>query len=166
LAGVAGEFTDDERSGHGAVPNGCGESKHFLPLRSDQFEVEFAADQRSERWVVSLRAWHIEPLVGEVADSGREAEAQHMAERKDMIGEACGVGVVLLDSQIGLMVEQTVENVRGVAGIRGDHLGIKGRVLVGDVGIKEHTWLISIAQIDLSGLLSASAGAESLAIGG
>ena len=54
-----------------------------------------------------LLARNIESLVSEVADAGREAEAQQMAERKDVIGEACGVGVVLLDSQIGLMVEQT-----------------------------------------------------------
>jgi len=33
-----------------------------------------------------------------------------MAECKDVIGEASGVGVMLLDPQIGLMVEQAIEN--------------------------------------------------------
>ena len=165
LAGIAGKLADDERSGHRAVPDGCGESQDLFPLRSDQFEVQLAADQRRERWMVALLARHIEPLVGEVADAGRKAKSQQMAERKDVIGEAGCVGVVLLDPQIGLVVEQTVENVRGIAGIRGDHLGVEGRVLVGDVGVEKHTRLVAIAQIDLPGLLSASAGTESLAVG-
>ena len=107
LAGIPGELADDQRRGHSVVPDGRGESKYFLPLRSDQFEVELVANQRSECWMVPLFARNIEPLVSEVADAGREAEAQQMAERKDAIGEACGVGVVLFDSPIGLMVEQT-----------------------------------------------------------
>jgi hypothetical protein len=81
--------------------------------------------------VVALLAWHIKPLVG--TDAGCEAEA----ERKDVIGEPSCVGIVLFDPQIGLMVEQTVENVRRIAGVCSDHLGIEGRVLVGDVGIEE-----------------------------
>jgi hypothetical protein len=89
-----------------------------------------------------------------------------MAERKDVIGEPSCVGIVLFDPQIGLMVEQTVENVRRIAGVCGDHLGIEGRVLVGDVGIEEHARFIAITKIDLPGLLSAPAGTEALAIGG
>ena len=114
--------------------------------------------------MVALLAWHIKSFVGKIADAGRETKAQQMAECKDVIGEASGVGVVLLDPQIGLMVEQAIENMRGITGIRGDHLGIEGRVLVGDVGVEEHTRLIAVAEIDLPGLLSASAGAETLAI--
>jgi hypothetical protein len=60
------------------------------------------------------------------------------------------------------MVKQAVENMRGVAGIRGDHLRIEGRVLVGDVGVKEHARLIAITEIDLPGLLTTPAGAETL----
>lgn len=122
LAGIAGELADNKRGGHGSVTNGRAEPKYFLPLCSDQFEVELTADQGSERRMLALLAWHRKPLVGEIADAGRKAEAQQMTERKDVIGEAGSVGVVLLDPQIGLMVKQSVENVRGVAGIRGDHL--------------------------------------------
>ena len=83
-----------------------------------------------------------------------------------MIGEAGGVGVMLLDPQIGLMVEQAVENMRRISGIRGDHLGIEGRVLVGDVGVEEHARFVPIAQVHLPGLFSAPTGAEALSIGG
>jgi len=61
-----------------------------------------------------------------------------MAECKDVIGEASGVGVMLLDPQIGLMVEQAIENMCRITGIRGDDLGIEGRVLIGDVGVEKH----------------------------
>ena len=114
--------------------------------------------------MLALLARHIKPLVGEIADAGRKTEAQQMTEGKDVIGEAGSVGVVLLDPQIGLMVKQAVENVRGVSGIRGDHLRIEGRVLVGDVGVKEHAQLIAITEIDLPGLLTTPAGAETLSV--
>ena len=134
------------------------------PLCSDQLQIELAADQRSERWVVALPAWHIEPLVGEIADAGRETKAQQMTECKDVIGEAGGVGVMLLDPQIGLMVEQAIENMRRIPGICGDDLGIEGGVLIGDVGVEKHARLIAVAEIDLPGLFSAPAGAETLTI--
>ena len=97
------KLADDQRSGDSPVPDRCGESEDLIPLRSDQLEVELTADERRERWMVALLARNIEPLVGEVADAGRETKSQQMTERKDMIGEACGVGVVLLNSQIGLV---------------------------------------------------------------
>ena len=83
-----------------------------------------------------------------------------------MIGKTGGVGIVLLDPQIGLMIEQAVEDMRGISGIRGDHLGIEGRVLVGDVGVEEDTRFVPIAQVHLPGLFSAPTGAEALSIGG
>jgi hypothetical protein len=52
--------------------------------------------------VLALLARHIKPLVGEITDARCEAKALQMTERKDVIGEARCVGVVLLDSQIRL----------------------------------------------------------------
>jgi hypothetical protein len=117
LAGIAGELADNKRGGHGSVPNGRAEPKYFLPLCSDQFEVELVADQGSEGRMLALLARHIKPLVGEIADAGRKAEAQQMTERKDVIGEAGSVGVVLLDPQIGLMPSRTCVASRVVAAI-------------------------------------------------
>ncbi len=78
--------------------------------------------------MVAHPAWHIEPLVGEIADAGSEAESQQMAEGKGVIGKTSRVGVMLLDAQIGFMIEQTIENTRRIACIRGDDLGIERRV--------------------------------------
>jgi hypothetical protein len=91
------------------MPDGASQSQDLLPLRSDQLQTELAADQRSERRVIALLARHAKPLVGEIADAGRKAESQQMAERKEVLGEAGSVGVVLLDPQIGLLVEEAVE---------------------------------------------------------
>jgi len=44
--------------------------------------------------MVALLAWHIKPLVGEIPDAWREAKAQQMAERKNMIGKTSRVGVM------------------------------------------------------------------------
>jgi hypothetical protein len=43
-----------------------------------------------------------------------------------VIGKTRRVSVVLLDTQVGLVIQQAVENMRGAAGIRGNHLGITG----------------------------------------
>jgi hypothetical protein len=94
LAGVAGELADDEGGRDCAVPDGRSQSQNLFPLRSEQLQIELAADQRSERWMVALLAWHIKPLVGEIPDAWREAKAQQMAERKNMIGKTSRVGVM------------------------------------------------------------------------
>jgi hypothetical protein len=47
---------------------------------------------------------------------GAKRNPNRWQERKDVIGKAGSVGVVFLDPQVGLMVEQAVENMRGVAG--------------------------------------------------
>ena len=62
LAGIAGELADDERGRDCAVPYGRSQSQNLFPLRSDQLQIELAADQRSERWMVALLAWNIKSL--------------------------------------------------------------------------------------------------------
>jgi hypothetical protein len=57
----------------------------------------------------------VERLVGQIGDPRYECESQEMAQRKDVIGEPGGVGVVLFDPQIGLVVEQAVEHMGCVA---------------------------------------------------
>jgi len=59
-----------------------------------------------------LRRGHnrVEALVGEIANTRSEAEAERVAEGEEVIGETGGVGVVLFDPQVGLMVEKTVEH--------------------------------------------------------
>jgi hypothetical protein len=49
---------------------------------------------------------------------------------------------MLLDPQVGLVVQQAVEHVGRVAHADIDHLGVEWRVLVGDVGVKVRPGLL------------------------
>jgi len=53
-----------------------------------------------------------------------------------MIRESCGVGVVFFDLEVRLVVERSIEHVRGISYGRGDYLGVKRRVLVGQGGCR------------------------------
>jgi NTP pyrophosphatase (non-canonical NTP hydrolase) len=48
----------------------------------------------------------IQALVGEVVDAWRKTESEEMYEPKYVVRETGDVGIVLLDSHIGLMIEQ------------------------------------------------------------
>ena len=63
--------------------------------------------------------------------SRRKAEAQQTAHGKDMIGEAPGVGVVLVYDKAALVIKQSVEDIGRLVSGRGDHLGVKRTKLIG-----------------------------------
>ena len=61
-----------------------------------------------------------------MAQARREANTQQMAERKNVIGESGGVGMVFFNLQFRFVVEQTVEYIRGISYGRIDELGSTG----------------------------------------
>ena len=87
-----------------------------------------------------------------------------MHQTKDVIGEACRIGVVLLDAQIGFVVQQAVEHVGRVAHADVHDLGGERRVLVGDMGVERPPWAAAVFRIDVAGALGLAAGTEVLAI--
>ncbi len=85
-------------------------------MGTNSLDVQLVAANRRSECVVTGFTLRDEQLgVAQGADARREAEAQQMHEGKDMIGEARRVGVVLLDAQVGLVVQQAVEHVGRVA---------------------------------------------------
>ncbi len=70
--------------------------------------------------------------------------------KRKMIREASSVGVVLGDPQIGLMIEQPVQDMRSIADRVGNDLGVKGRVLIGNVRVESHAWVVAILRVDLA----------------
>lgn len=54
-----------------------------------------------------------------------------------MVGESGGVGVVFLDLQLRLVIEQPVQDVGRVAVPDVDEFAVEGRVLVRDVRVDE-----------------------------
>ena len=87
-----------------------------------------------------------------------------MHQGKDVIGEAGRVGVVLLDPQVGLVVQQAVEHIGGIADADIHHAGAERRVLVGDMGVERPPWAAPVFRVDVAGALGLAAGAEVLAV--
>ena len=87
-----------------------------------------------------------------------------MHQGKDVIGEAGRVGVVLLDPQVGFVIQQAVEHVGRVAHADVHDLGVERRVLVGDMGVERPPWAAAVFRIDVAGALGLAAGAEVLAV--
>lgn len=85
-------------------------------MGADVLDVQGAADQRPQRRVGLHALRHVQLGFAEVADARRETEAQQVHQGEDVIGEAGRVGVVLLDPQVGLVVQQAVEHIGGIAG--------------------------------------------------
>ncbi len=83
---------------------------------------------------------------------------------EDVIGEARRVGVMLLDPQVGLVVQQAVEHVGRIAHADVHDLGVKWRVLVRNVGVERPPWAAPVFRVDVAGALGLAAGAEVLAV--
>src|SRR5271169_3778 len=77
--------------------------------------------QRRRRFVAGKQ---IQLAILDVPQSWGEAESEQVAKPKYMIGRAARVGVMLLDPQAAERVEKAVENVRRLAGGRGNDLGV------------------------------------------
>jgi hypothetical protein len=126
LARITAEFAQHQRGRHRALLDRRGQPQDFIPMGADMLDVERAADHRLERVIGGFALGDVELGVAQVADARREAEAQQVHQRKDVIGEARRVGVVLLDAQVGLVVQQAIEHIGRVAHADIDHLGVKG----------------------------------------
>ena len=166
LARVAAEFPEHQRGRHRALLDRGGQPQDFVPMGADVLDVERAADHRLERVIGGIALRDVELGVAQVADARREAEAQEVHQGEDVIGEAGRVGVVLLDPQVGLVVQQAVEHIGGIADATFTTRGAERRVLVGDMGIEQPSRLATVLRVDVPGALAPATRAEALAIGG
>jgi hypothetical protein len=89
-----------------------------------------------------------------------------VAEPEHVLGRATGIGIVLPDGQGTLMMEQSVQNVGGLASVSRDHLGVEWCKPVGDVGIELYTRLRPVVGIVIGAGLSMAASPEELSVGG
>lgn len=88
-----------------------------------------------------------------------------MAEPEHVLGRATGIGIVLSDGQGALMMEQSVQNVGGLASVSRDHLGVEWCKPIGDVGIELYTWLRPVVGVVIGAGLSMAASPEELPVG-
>ena len=133
-------------------------------MGADVLDVQGATNHWAQCRVVLDAIRHIQLGFAEVADARCEAEAQQVHQGEDVIGETGRVGVVLLDPQVGLVVQQAVEHVGRVAHADVHDLGVERRVLVGDMGVERPPWAAAVFRIDVAGALGLAARAEVLAV--
>ena len=164
LAGIAAELAQHQRGRHRALLDRGGQPQDFVPMGANVLDIERAADHRLQRIVSDIAFRDVELGVAQVADARRKAEAQQMHQGKNVIGEARRVGVVLLDAQVGFVVQQTVEHVGRVAHADIHDLGVERRVLVGDVRVESPSWTAAVFRVDVACALGLAAGSEVLAV--
>jgi len=128
--------------------------------------VDCPADQRIERFVGCTRADDMKPPVGQITDARREIESQEVAEAKHVIDRAGGVRVVLANVDRALVVHEPVENMRSLAGVGRDDLGVERRVTIGDMGVELHARFQAVLGVVVGARFAVPAGAEELAVRG
>ena len=164
LAQVAAKLPEHQRGRRRALLDRGGHPQDFIPMGADVLDVERAADHRFQRLVGGIALRDVELGVAQVTNARGEAEAQQVHQREDVVREPCRVGVVLLDPQVGFVIQQAVEHVGRVAHADVHDLGVERRVLVGDMGVERPPWAAAVFRIDVAGALGLAAGAEVLAV--
>src|SRR4051812_37083428 len=108
------------------------------------------AEERPEGIVLSGFLETKDAVIGKIPDPGCKAVAQQMAECEDVVGVTRGVRVMLLNLEIALMIEQTIENVGGVAHCGADGPGMVRRVAIRDVSVEHRHRIPAIFGVHLS----------------
>ena len=107
----------------------------------------------------------IKPAVGQIAEARRKPEPQQVAEPEYVLGRDAGIGIVLSDDEGAFMVEEAIQNVRCLARVSRNDLGVERRKPVGDVGVELCTRLRPVVGIVIGASLAVAAGPEELPIG-
>jgi hypothetical protein len=81
-----------------------------------------------------------------------------------VIGEARRVGVVLLDTLVGFMIQQAIKHVGRIAYTDVYDIGVERCILIGDVGIERPSWVAAVFGVNVAGALGLAAGTEILAV--
>jgi hypothetical protein len=155
----------DQGRGDGTLLNGCSQPQDLAELLFDDLRIDGAADHGAKCQPLRRLARHIKTFVRQVAYAMREAKAKQVTESKDVIGKAGGIGVVFLDPQLGLVIEQAIEHMRRVANGGIDDFGMEGCVLIGDVSVEGDARIIPIFRVHLASCFAAAARAVALAVG-
>ena len=80
LARVAAQLAKHEGRCDGALPDGSGKAKDFVPVRADRSEVDRASDHGRKCPILDLAVEQIQLGVTRIADARGEAEAKQMHE--------------------------------------------------------------------------------------
>src|SRR3546814_979319 len=100
----------------------------------------------------------------DVAQARREAvaEAGHKAEH--MVRCTACIGVVLLDCQAGLLIQQAIQHIGSFAGGRRDYPGREGVISIRDMGVEGNARFVAAARVDVADCGATATGMELLSV--
>ena len=110
-----------------------------VPLLGDEAEVHgptAALEDRLKDAVVAGGVGAVDALAVQAADAGAEPHADHPEGGEVDLGVAVGVGVVLFEVEVALVVEDAVEHEGRVAVGALDRAAVERGVVVGDEGVE------------------------------
>ena len=105
-------------------------------------------------------------MVGQIAQAGRELQAQQIEKGKHDVGVAVRVGGVLEQGQLRFVAQHLVQHVGRVARGGGNGPAAELRVLVGRVGVKGQALPVTEVTGDGAGVANLAADGEALAVRG
>lgn len=102
---------------------------HFIPLLFHYVQIRRLVQQRREYAVIDVTLYTVELLILEIADPGHEVIPQQIAQCKDDLGVAVGIGGMFADLQDGVVFQQTIEDIQSFPGITRNSIGAVDRVI-------------------------------------
>ena len=157
LAGIASELAHHHRCTDGASMDRGGKPQRLVPVLLDGAQIDRSGNERTQRRPGCEVTHSVEAAFAEVADTWREAEAEQVAQAEDVIDGTGRIGRMFADRDAALVIQQDVDDVRGLAGIGGDDLAVEGCETVGDMGVEQHARLAAIAGVVVGARLAAPA---------
>ena len=126
------------------------QSQDVIPVCLDPLDVDGLADERCQvfRWRVAGE--EIQLAILETAQARHKLETDEVAEGETHIADPAGIDIVGFDSEIAAVIEQTVEDVYGLARIRVHGDDVERPILVGGEAIEFGAWIGAIAGIEVA----------------
>lgn len=107
------------------------QAQYVIPVGFDAIDIDRVANERCQACRRCIAGKQKESSVLEAAQAWHELEAEQMAECKAHVADAAGIDVVGFDGEIAAVIEQTVQNMDGFAGIGAHGNDVERAVLVG-----------------------------------
>lgn len=94
------------------------EAQGIVPVGRDPLFVGAPADERREHRPCAGRSQGVEASLGQAGNAQGKVEADEVGQGEVVIADAAAIGVMGEDAQVGLVIEQAVDDIGGLAGGR------------------------------------------------
>jgi hypothetical protein len=107
---MARKLTHQQRRAHRVLAERSNQPRDVVPVFADCTQMNAAAEERLEAVILRGLIEAEDAVIGQIPNPRCKAKAKHITQSEDMVGVARSVGIVLIDLEVGLMIEQTIQN--------------------------------------------------------